>query len=117
MSDKDRSIFEQIIAGEAPADVVMNTSDVIAFRDINPVAPVHILVVPKRKIVDLADATGGDVELLGKLFLAARQIAQELELLDGGYRLVVNEGRDAGKMVDHLHVHLLAGRPFNWPPG
>ena len=111
------TIFERIAAGEIPANLVRNDDDVLAFHDINPQAPVHVLVVPQRAIPRIGEARDNDGSLLGKLLLAARDIAAELGLDKTGYRLVINNGPDAGESVPHLHVHLLGGRPMDWPPG
>lgn len=111
------TLFEKIDAGELPARIVHRDDEVLAFHDINPQAPTHILVVPRRPIVRVAEAADGDAETLGKLLLAARDIAKSLGLDQTGYRLVINNGRDAGEAVPHLHVHLLGGRPMHWPPG
>ena len=111
------TIFERIAAGEIPANIVRNDTDVLAIHDINPQAPVHVLVVPKRVIPRIGAARDEDAALLGGLLLAAREIAVELGLDKSGYRLVINNGPDAGESVPHLHVHLLGGRPMDWPPG
>ena len=111
------TIFEKIIAREIPADIVHEDDDVLAFRDVNPQAPVHVLIVPKRIIARLAEAKPADEALLGKLLLAARNIAEKLHLPPGGYRVVINNGPDAGESVPHLHVHLLGKRALAWPPG
>jgi histidine triad (HIT) family protein len=110
------TLFERIIARQIPATIVYETDDVIAFRDIAPQAPTHILVVPKRPIPAVSDASDEDGALLGRLLLAARDIARS-EGLGSGFRLVVNNGADGGQTVDHLHVHLLGGRRLGWPPG
>jgi histidine triad (HIT) family protein len=110
-------IFCRIIRGEVPSQIVYRDDQVVAFRDINPQAPVHILVVPVRHIAGVADLTPADVELAGRLLLVARQLAEQEGVRDRGYRLVLNQGPDAGQSVDHLHLHLLAGRRFHWPPG
>ena len=91
--------------------------DFIAFHDISAQAPVHVLIVPKRCIPRIALAAADDAALLGRMLLAAREIAAKLGVLESGYRLVINNGRDAGESVPHLHIHLLAGRPLGWPPG
>jgi histidine triad (HIT) family protein len=96
---------------------VFETGDVFAFRDLNPQAPHHILVVPKRHIEKLADVTESDVNLMGSLLHAATLIAHDLSLDEQGYRVVVNNGETAGQSVWHLHLHLLSGRAFHWPPG
>ena len=111
------TLFEKIAAREIPAQIVFEDEDVLAFHDIDPKAPVHVLVVPKRVIPRLAEATGDDQEILGKLLLATRIVADKLKLVDSGYRVVINNGRDAGESVPHLHVHLLGKRSLAWPPG
>ena len=111
------TLFEKIVAREIPAKIVWETEDAIAFHDVNPQAPVHVLIVPKRVIPRLAEAQQGDAELLGKLLLGAREIAQTLGIEEGGYRVVINNGPDAGESVPHLHVHLLGKRALAWPPG
>lgn len=113
----DKTLFERIIAREIPADIVYETDDVLAFKDINPQAPVHILVIPKKVLPKLSDAREHDEQLLGKLLNALRQIASDMGLNDDGYRVVINNGENAGQTVFHLHLHLLAGRGFSWPPG
>jgi histidine triad (HIT) family protein len=111
------TIFEKIIRREIPAEIVWEDDDVLAFRDVNPQAPVHVLIVPKRLIARLAEATDEDAPLLGKLLLGARKVAEKLELVKSGYRVVINSGPDAGESVPHLHVHVLGKRPLAWPPG
>lgn len=111
-----KTIFKRIIDGEIPAQIVYETDRCLAFRDVNPQAPVHVLVIPKQEIVNLADAEETDEALLGHLLLSARTIAVQLGL-ENGYRTVINCGPDGGQSVDHLHVHLLGGRPLAWPPG
>ena len=111
------TLFERIVAREIPAQIVYETEEFIAFRDIAPKSPVHVLVVPKKVIACVATAIPDDAMILGKLLLAAAQVARELGLETSGYRLVINNGRDAGEAVPHLHVHLLGGRPMSWPPG
>jgi histidine triad (HIT) family protein len=108
-------LFCRIIAGELPATIIYRDDDVLAFRDVNPQAPTHILVVPTRHIASVADTQDSDVELLGRLITIAKQVAQTEKL--SGYRLVVNTGAEAGQSVFHLHVHLLGGRRMTWPPG
>ena len=110
------TIFEKIIARQIPAEIIWEDDDAVAFRDVNPQAPVHVLIVPKRVVPRLADATDNDRALLGKLLLVARDIAQKLDL-SSGYRVVINSGPDAGESVPHLHVHLLGKRALAWPPG
>jgi histidine triad (HIT) family protein len=110
------TIFEKIIAKEIPAKIIWEDDDAIAFHDVNPQAPVHVLIVPKKVIPRLADASEKDGAVLGKLLLAARDVAKELDL-GSGYRVVINNGPDAGESVPHLHVHLLGKRALAWPPG
>lgn len=109
------TIFQKIIDKEIPADVVFEDDDVLAFRDINPQAPVHILVIPKRPIPKLSDASGDDEALLGTLMMRVAQVAEQEGLEN--YRVVINNGAGAGQTVFHLHLHILSGRPLNWPPG
>jgi histidine triad (HIT) family protein len=110
------TIFSKIIRGEIPARIVHDDDRCLAFHDVAPQAPVHVLVIPKRPIPSLAAATADDSALLGHLVLVATQLAASLGL-EEGYRLVVNCGPDGGQSVDHLHVHLLGGRQLGWPPG
>jgi histidine triad (HIT) family protein len=110
------TIFEKIIAKEIPAKIIWEDDDAIAFHDVNPQAPVHVLIVPKRVIPRLDDAKEKDREVLGQLLLVARDIAKKLDL-STGYRVVINNGPDAGESVPHLHVHLLGKRALAWPPG
>jgi histidine triad (HIT) family protein len=110
-------LFCRIAAGEIPANKVLDTPELIAFRDINPVAPTHILIIPRRHIASLADLTPADGELVGKMFLAAKELAAREGVTEGGFRTVFNSGADAGQTVFHMHLHLLAGRSFAWPPG
>lgn len=109
-------LFCRIVAGEVPADRVLEDDSVIAFRDINPRAPTHVLVVPKRHVPDAHSLTDADAPLLGALFGALRTIA-DAEGLENGYRVVTNVGPDAGQSVPHLHFHLLGRRRLSWPPG
>ncbi|HEY4146201.1 histidine triad nucleotide-binding protein [Pinirhizobacter sp.] len=111
------TIFAKIVRREIPADIVYEDDDVLAFRDLNPQAPVHVLFIPKRAIASLGDATTADAELLGKLLLAAASYAREQGFEKKGYRTVLNTNEDGGQTVYHLHVHLLAGRRMTWPPG
>ena len=110
------TIFEKIIAREIPAEIVWEDDDAIAFEDVNPQAPVHVLIVPKKVIPRLTEAKEADRVILGKLLLTAAEIAKKLGLT-GGYRVVINSGPDAGESVPHLHVHLLGKRALAWPPG
>ncbi|TNE87479.1 MAG: histidine triad nucleotide-binding protein [Deltaproteobacteria bacterium] len=111
------TIFQKIIDREIPADIVYETDEVLAFRDINPVAPVHVLVIPKRRIVRVATAEDDDGALLGRLLLACRDVARQEGLAENGYRIVTNNGDHGGQSVDHLHFHVLGGRQLGWPPG
>lgn len=113
------TIFSKIIRKEIPAKIVYETDSVLAFRDINPQAPVHILIIPKvDSIQDVLEVSGSrHAELLGQLFDAAREIARQENLEKKGFRLVINSGPDSGQEVPHLHIHLLGGRKMNWPPG
>jgi len=111
------TIFGKIIDREIPADIVYEDDLCLAFRDINPVAPTHILIIPKKDITALAEVQGSDHTVLGHLMVKASEIAREEGLEDGGYRVVINNGEGAGQTVSHLHLHLLGGRPFTWPPG
>jgi len=110
------TIFEKIIAREIPAKIIWEDDEAIAFHDVDPQAPVHVLIVPKKVLPRLTDATQDDRALLGKLLLVARDLAKELNL-SSGYRVVINCGPDAGESVPHLHVHLLGKRALAWPPG
>lgn len=110
------TIFEKIIARQIPAKIIWEDDEAIAFHDVNPQAPVHVLIVPKRVVSRLTDAKDDDRALLGKLLLVARDMAKNLEL-SNGYRVVINCGPDAGESVPHLHVHLLGKRALSWPPG
>lgn len=110
------TIFSKIIRREIPADIVYEDELCMAFRDVNPQAPVHVLVIPKKEIPRLADATDEDQAVLGHLMITAGKIARQLGV-DDAFRLVTNNGAAAGQSVFHLHLHILAGRPFHWPPG
>ncbi len=110
-------IFCKIAAGEIPAAKLYDDGEVLAFRDINPEAPVHLLVIPRRHIATLNDLTEADAALIGRLYLAAKRLAAESGVADSGYRTVINCNRDAGQIVFHVHMHLLAGRELGWPPG
>lgn len=112
-----KCLFCDIAAGTIPSEIVFETDDVLAFRDINPAAPVHVLVIPKEHIdgVDAVDETHTD--LLGRLMLAAVEISKSEGVAGKGFRLVINQGREGGQSVGHLHVHLLAGRQMRWPSG
>ncbi len=110
------TIFKRIIDREIPADIVYEDDRCLAFRDLNPQAPVHFLVIPKEEIISLADADEQDTVLLGHLLSTARMLAEQMRLANG-YRVVINCGPDGGQSVDHLHLHVLGGRNLKWPPG
>ncbi len=110
------TIFQKIIDRQIPADIVYEDDQSLAFRDIHPQAPTHVLVIPKRRITSLSVATDEDAALLGHLLLVARRLADQFGLTNG-YRTVINSGPDGGQSVDHLHIHLLGGRALTWPPG
>jgi len=110
-------LFCRIVARELPSDIVHENDHVLAFRDLRPVAPTHVLVIPKRHVAAVREAEDTDVELLGQVMLGARDVARKLGLVTGGYRVVMNNGEDAGQTVFHLHAHVLGGRSLAWPPG
>ena len=110
------TIFTKIINKEIPADIVYEDDSSLAFRDVNPQAPVHILIIPKKPLEQLNDAEVSDQELLGHLIFVAHKVAEKEGVADG-YRLVLNNGVGAGQLVMHVHFHLMAGRPLKWPPG
>ena len=111
------SIFSKIIAREIPARIAFEDDRCLAFHDVNPQAPVHILVIPKKEIARVAETTMADEPLLGHLIRVAQTVAKQEGLHDTGFRLVINNGRDGGETVPHLHIHLLGGRVLYWPPG
>jgi histidine triad (HIT) family protein len=110
------TIFSKIIRKEIPADIVYEDDLTLAFRDLHPQAPVHILIIPKQPIVSIAEATDADANLLGQLLLTVKRVATQ-QGLDKGYRVVINTGNDGGQTVFHLHLHLLGKRQMTWPPG
>lgn len=110
-------IFCKIAAGEIPTNLVYDDGEILAFHDINPEAPIHLLFIPRRHIPTLNDLTEEDAMLIGRLHLAAKQVATQLGVAESGYRTVINCNRDAGQIIFHIHVHLLAGRELGWPPG
>lgn len=116
MSQTSDSVFSKIIRREIPADIVYEDELAIAFKDISPQAPVHILVVPKQPIERLSDAESQDHRLMGHLLLTVKRVAEQAGL-SNGYRVVINNGADGGQTVDHMHLHILGGRPMKWPPG
>jgi len=111
------TLFSKIIRREIPADIVYEDDDILAFRDVNPQAPVHVLFIPKRAVATLDDLTEDDATAVGKLVLAATHYAKAQGFAADGYRVVINCNRDGGQTVFHLHLHLLAGRRMHWPPG
>jgi histidine triad (HIT) family protein len=110
------TLFEKIIQREIPADIVYEDDQVLAFKDINPAAPTHVLVIPKKPIPRVAEADAEDQSLLGHLLLKATEVAKDLKL-ENGFRLVINNGPDGGESVPHMHCHILGGRSLQWPPG
>lgn len=110
-------LFCKIVAKEIPGDVVYEDEHALAFKDLRPVAPTHVLVVPKKHIAAIHDLTPDDAATIGNVFVAARKVADQLGLTAAGYRLVVNDGDAAGQSVHHIHVHVLGGRQMTWPPG
>lgn len=110
-------LFCNIVNGDIPSKEVYSNDDVYAFYDINPAAPTHVLVIPKKHLKDVTSADEADEALMGKLLLAANEIAKKLNLAEDGFRLVINTGVDGGQTVYHLHLHILGGRALSWPPG
>jgi len=110
-------LFCNIVEKKTPAQIIHENDHVVAFKDIRPVAPTHALVIPKRHVTGIHDAKAEDAALLGQILLAARDVAEKLGLEAGGYRLVINQGPDAGQSVFHVHCHVLGGRAMAWPPG
>jgi len=116
-SETETTIFGRIAHGEIPAEILFQDDDITAFRDVNPAAPTHILIIPNKTIRTLNDANADDERLLGKILLTARRLASELGIAESGYRIVMNCNSDGGQSVYHLHFHLLGGRRMTWPPG
>lgn len=112
-----KTLFEKIAAREIPGDLVYEDDLVFAFRDVKPAAPVHVLICPRKPIPRLAEAKPEDHQVLGHLLLKAAEVASKLGLVQGGYRVVINNGPNAGEAVPHLHVHIVGGRNLGWPPG
>lgn len=112
-----KNIFAQIAAGEVPAKIVYEDDRAVAFRDINPQAPVHVLVIPRREIARIGETKPEDEALLGHLLWVATEVARREGIATSGYRLVINNGPHAGESVPHLHIHVLGGRAMGWPPG
>jgi histidine triad (HIT) family protein len=111
------TLFQKIVAREVAAKIISEDDELIVFHDINPQAPIHVLLVPKKPIPRLAEATADDGIVLGKLLLKAQETANALGISQTGFRVVINSGRHGGETVPHLHLHLLGGRPLGWPPG
>ena len=111
------TIFKKIINKEINADIIYESDKVLAFKDVNPISPIHILIIPKKEIPTVNDISSEDKELLGELFITAKKIAKKINIDKDGYRIVFNCNEDAGQTVFHLHMHLLGGRAFSWPPG
>ncbi len=116
MSDSD-CLFCGIVNGNVDAQIIYEDEAVLAFRDINPQAPKHVLIVPRKHVASMNDLAADDAQTVGALFLAAKQIAADEGIADSGYRVTMNCGEGAGQSVFHIHLHLLGGRPFDWPPG
>ncbi len=112
-----KTLFQKIADREIPARIIYEDDQVLAFHDVNPQAPVHVLIIPRKPIARIAQAAAEDQSLLGHLLLKAAEVASRLGLGDSGYRLVINNGRDGGETVPHLHCHILGRRPLSWPPG
>lgn len=110
-------IFCKIITGEIPAKLIYQDDDIVAFRDISPQAPIHILIIPRKHIERISDMKDEDAGLIGNLVLVGKKIAQDEGITESGFRLVFNNNKDAGQAVFHIHLHLLGGRKFSWPPG
>jgi histidine triad (HIT) family protein len=117
MTTDQNCLFCKIVAGEIPAEVVHTDDQTVAFRDINPQAPTHVLVIPRRHVASLKEATPADEGTLGRLLLTAARVAREEGLAEGGYRTVINTGAGAGQSVFHIHAHVIGGRTLSWPPG
>ncbi len=111
------TLFEKIVRREIPADIVYEEDDFLVIRDINPQAPVHVLMIPKKPIVRVGEASSEDAAVLGKMLASSGKLARQLGVYESGYRLVINHGPDAGETVPHLHIHLLGKRTLAWPPG
>lgn len=113
----DNCLFCKMVSGSLQPDIVYQNDKILAFRDIKPQAPIHVLIIPKRHVTTLNDLNDGDVELAGTLLIVARKIAKDLGIAESGYRTVMNTNSDGGQTVFHVHLHLLGGRQMNWPPG
>lgn len=117
MSDVEECVFCKVAHGKLPAYILHKDDHVVAFHDINPQSPVHILVVPTKHIPDLESIEAGDADVIGRLFQVAVKVAGDLRFATNGYRMVLNNGRGAGQIVPHVHLHVMSGRRFGWPPG
>jgi len=113
----DNCLFCKIVAGDIPADILYETDNVLAFRDINPQAPFHALIIPKKHIATINHLENEDAALVGQLYLAAKQLAEQEGFVERGYRTVMNCGEEGGQTIYHIHLHVLAGRSLTWPPG
>ena len=113
----NKTIFQKIIDREIPANILYEDNHIIAIEDINPVAPVHALIIPKKCIPTLNDIDSVDIDILGKMFIVAKKLAKEFKIDESGYRTVFNCNDDGGQTVDHIHLHLIGRRKLNWPPG
>jgi histidine triad (HIT) family protein len=117
LNNEFMTLFEKIVRREIPADIVYEEDDFLVIRDINPQAPVHVLMIPKKPIVRVGEASSEDAAVLGKMLASSGKLARQLGVYESGYRLVINHGPDAGETVPHLHIHLLGKRTLAWPPG
>ena len=113
----DKTLFQRIADREIPADIIYEDEICFCFRDINPQAPVHLLIVPCKPIARIAEAESGDQDVLGHLLMTAQHVARQEGFIENGFRTIINNGPDGGEEVPHLHVHILAGRKLTWPPG
>ena len=113
----EKTIFQKIIDREIKADIIFENGNIIAFNDINPVAPIHILIVPKKLIESINSIMEEDSKLIGEMFLVAKELAKKLKINESGYRTVFNTNNDGGQTVYHIHLHLIGGRKLDWPPG
>ena len=111
------TIFKKIINKEIQADIIYENNSILCFKDVNAVAPIHLLIIPKKEISTVNDIEIRDKELIGEMFIVAKKVAKKLDIDKNGYRLVINCNSDAGQTVNHLHMHLLGGRTLTWPPG
>lgn len=117
MAGSDHCVFCRIVAGELPANIIYENDQVVAFHDVNPVAPLHVLIIPKAHIADPSSLDENSAPVMANIFLAARAVAAQFGVAESGYRLVMNQGSHGGQTVFHMHLHLLAGRRMTWPPG